>query len=280
MEELGIVAGLLVVANLMFTYQAFRYPAVFKGNLLEVDKIVEGKEYKRVFTSGFIHTNWLHLMLNMTALLAFSVGVESGLSSENFIMIYLGSLLGGNLLALFIHRYHGHYQLLGASGAVSGIIFSTIVLSPSVTVSSFLIPVEIPGWILGVAFVLASLMANRSTYGKMGHEAPLGGVIAGVMLTALIEPSILQTHPWVIAAILIPIFAFLYILVCHSAWLTMSAFTSPPKTHVRRKMVARKNPQQEMDELLDKISQHGYESLSRAEKTRLQQISKKLIERN
>jgi membrane associated rhomboid family serine protease len=112
-----------------FTNQLF-----FDAYKFEVDKILINKDYKRLITAGFLHSGWSHLILNMLTLLLFSESIERYLGESLFLIIYLASLVGSCLFALFIHRNHGDYSAVGASGAVSGIVFASIALFPGMGV--------------------------------------------------------------------------------------------------------------------------------------------------
>ena len=125
---IGIVLTLLIGAT---SYKGFRDMGYFERYVFDVDKILIDKEYRRLISSGFLHGGWFHLGLNLIALISFSAAVESQLGPGLFTLIFFVSLIGGNLLSLYIHRNHGDYSALGASGAVSGIIASSIILLKS-----------------------------------------------------------------------------------------------------------------------------------------------------
>lgn len=140
------IFGLLIIsANVIISYFGFTNSHFFESCTFHVDRILIKKEYKRLITSGFIHLDWGHLIFNMLSLFFFYDYVEMFLGNIEFVILYFGSLLGGNLLALYIHRQHGDYSAAGASGAVSGVIFASIALFPGMGVGAFLIPVHIPG---------------------------------------------------------------------------------------------------------------------------------------
>ena len=115
--------------------------------------------YLPFFTNMFLHGGWLHLLLNMFSLLAFSGFMELYLGPLRFILLYFGSMVGGDLLALWIHRNNGSYNSVGASGAVCGLIFAAIALVPGMSIGFFF---ALPGWLYGLLFVLYSIYGIRS----------------------------------------------------------------------------------------------------------------------
>src|SRR5215213_4663240 len=107
MSDTGIVGIILIIANVVFSYKGFTNQLFFESYMFEVDKILIKKDYKRIFSSGFLHVSWTHLIFNMISLLAFSGLIESALGGFKFLLIYFVSLAGGNLFSLLIHRNHG-----------------------------------------------------------------------------------------------------------------------------------------------------------------------------
>src|ERR1700754_1606836 len=129
MTDTGIIGLILIIANFAISYKGFTNEAFFDRYKFEVDKILINKDYKRLVTSGFLHVSWSHLIFNMISLYFFS-GVESYLGSGRFLIIYFSSLVGGELLSLLVHKNHGEYSSVGASGAICGIIFAAIAILP------------------------------------------------------------------------------------------------------------------------------------------------------
>src|SRR5664279_1898625 len=177
MTNTGIITLILIIVNIAFSYKGFTNETFFEGYKFEVDRILINKDYKRLVTSGFLHVSWTHLILNMFSLYAFSGSIESDLGGLQFLLIYFVSLVGGNLLCLFIHRNHGDYSAVGASGAVSGIIFASIALYPGMGIGFFGLPFSIPGWLYGILYVLYSIYGIKSGKDNIGHEAHLGGAL-------------------------------------------------------------------------------------------------------
>ena len=140
----GIISLLLIILTVLISYRGFKDHRFFENHTFEVEKVLLYKQYIRMVSSGFLHVNWMHLLLNMFSLLMFSGGLERYLGPFGFLLIYFSSLIGGNLLALLIHRNHGEYSAVGASGAVNGIIFASIALFPGMSIGLFLLPISMP----------------------------------------------------------------------------------------------------------------------------------------
>ena len=229
MTDIGIIGLILIIANIAFSYKGFTDETFFDGNKFEVDRILINKEYKRLVTSGFLHVTWTHLIFNMLSLYAFSGLIESILGGLNFLIIYFLSLVGGDLLSLFVHRNHGDYNSVGASGAVCGIIFASIALFPGMDIGFFWLPLSIPSWLYGILYVLYSIYGIKSKKDNIGHEAHLGGALIGMTAALLIEPSAFLENYLTILIIVVPTIAFIYLIITRPHILLIDNFYF--KTH-------------------------------------------------
>ncbi len=276
-DEIGIIGFILVLINFVFTYRGLTNSSFQERYKFEVDAILISKQYERLITSGFLHVNWLHFIFNMVALLAFSSVLEMQIGIFNFLIIYFASLIGGDLLSLFVHRNHGNYSAVGASGAVFGIVFAYIVCFPNADIGLFLIPFEIPGWIFALLMIAMSIYGIKSNKSNIGHDAHLGGALIGVLTTILIFPKILLANYIFILAITIPAIVFIYLIVTKPHLLLIDNFyynNNKKYFSIEQKYHDTKaNQQKELDKLLDKISAKGIESLSKSEKEKLNKLS-------
>lgn len=208
-----IVTLALIAANILISYKGFRDPAFFDRNLFEVGRVLHRREYGRLFMSGFLHVDWTHLLFNMFSLYSFSMIMERILGPVSILIIYFASLIGGDLLALFIHRNHPGYRAVGASGAVSGVIFAAIAIVPDIHVSLFLIPVGIPGWLFGICYVIYSMYGIRTSLGNIGHEAHLGGALVGLATAVILVPAVLRLNTLPVVLIGVAGTAFLLLVI-------------------------------------------------------------------
>jgi membrane associated rhomboid family serine protease len=258
------ITYLIILANVILSVKGFQNASFLEKSLFRTNRILYFKEYGRVFYSGFVHANWPHLIFNMYSLYSFGEILEASCGSVFFSCIYLASLMGSSLLSLFLHRHQPEYAALGASGAVNGVIFSTIVLFPGIPVFF-----GIPGWIFAIIYTLYTVYGMRSQMDNIGHDAHLGGAIFGIITTILFMPFVLETEPYLIASILVPSIVFLYLMVQQPHLIGLE-----PRFPQKRKTTKtddhynhiRAEKQKEMDRILEKINQSGMNSLSDYEK--------------
>lgn len=278
MNGTGTVGIILIIINVLFSYKGLTNNLFMEGYTFGVDRILINKDYKRLITSGFLHVSWLHLIFNMFSLLAFSGQVESYLGPLQFLIVYMISLIGGNLFALYIHRNHGDYRAAGASGAICGIIFASIALFPGMGIGVFMLPVSIPAWLYGLVYVLFSIYGIRSKAGNVGHEAHLGGAVAGMVIALLMHPDAIAANYITILIILVPTAVFIYMIVTRPQTLLVdSRFIREHQNYYsidHKYNAARNARQQEIDVILDKINRKGIDSLSAKEKQTLEDYSR------
>lgn len=184
---------LLIIANVLVSMKGFNDYSFLDTYKFQVGKIISGEKI-RTLTSGFLHVDWMHLGFNMYALYLFGGIVASFLGMVNFVIIYFVSLLAGSLYSLYFHKNEPYYSAVGASGAVSGIIYASILLYPAMELYLFFIPIPIPGYIFGVGYLLYSIYGMKKQLGNIGHSAHLGGAMGGFAITLLISPSLFTTN--------------------------------------------------------------------------------------
>ena len=199
----GIVVG-LIVANVVFSYKGITEPSFLNTYKFQIAAILRGERF-RMLSSGFLHVDYLHLGFNMYALYLFASPVLGTLGNVPFLILYFGSLLLGNVFTLFYHKKESYYSAVGASGAVSGIVYSAIVLYPEMTLYLFPLPVPIPGYLFGIGYLLYSMYGMKKQLGSVGHSAHLGGAVGGFFITILLYPQVLVAHKTLIILLAVPI---------------------------------------------------------------------------
>jgi len=159
-------------------------------------RILKNREYYRMITGGFVHGGLGHLVFNMITLFYFGPVLEVRLGSVGFLALYFGAELAAHALTLWLHKDSPSYSAVGASGAISGVVVSFSLFYPLRQIYLFLIPVGIPAWIFAMAFIVFSAVAMKRKVnpqaGGIAHEAHLGGALAGLVLTALMQPSVIS----------------------------------------------------------------------------------------
>ncbi len=279
MGSSGIISFIIILNTCIFTYQGFKNHLFFEKYKFNVDKVILNKEYWRLLTSGLVHVSWMHLIFNMLTLYLLSSVLEQQVGTFKFILIYLAGLIGGNLFALLIHRRHGDYSSAGASGAVNAVIFASIALFPGMSIGLFFIPISIPGWLFAIVYTLYSIYAVRSKQDNIGHEAHLGGALAGVLTAILLYPTALVDNYIPILATLVPIGLFIYFVLTRPGILLIDNFFF--KKHQKYTIdqeynLSRKKKEIQLDEILDKIQKNGINKLTKEEMKKLKEFSKQL----
>lgn len=276
MTEFGIVGLAIIIITVLASYQGFRNPAYLSQYAFRVKDILYKREYYRLLTSGFLHVGWVHLLMNMLTFYWFSSSVEDMVGYRNYAIIYFGSMLGGSLLSLLLHRRESEYTAVGASGAISGLVFAAIALFPEIKVG---IPevLMVPGWLYGLLYVLFCAYGITKRLGNIGHDAHLGGGLVGLLTVVLMRPELLRTNALAIGAVLLPALVFFILLLRKpGALLTGSLIKATPDYQtIDDQYQTRQHTQEaELDALLDKISHKGFDSLSAREKRQLEELSR------
>jgi len=199
----------IIIVNVITSMKGFKDYSFINSYKFQINRILAGEKI-RMLTSGFLHVDWTHLGFNMYALYLFGAIVTNGMGTLSFVIIYLGGLLTGSLYSLLFHKKEPYYSAVGASGAVSGILFSGIILAPNKLYNFIFFPfVDIPGYILGVGYLLYSIYGMKKQLGNVGHAAHLGGAMGGFVLTLILKPEVFVTHTFVVALLAIPIILLL-----------------------------------------------------------------------
>ena len=204
MQNINIATLIIILANAAISIKGFNDFTFFEKYKFNIAGIRRGEQI-RMFTSGFLHVDFSHLLFNMLTLYFFADVVISTVGVTKFALIYLASLLVGNLLSLFFHKEEYHYSAVGASGAVTGVLYSAILFYPDMGLYLFFIPIAIPAWIFGLLYLLYSIYGMKSRMGNIGHDAHFGGAIAGYVLTIAFVPSLLETSLWIVLVLAVPI---------------------------------------------------------------------------
>jgi membrane associated rhomboid family serine protease len=186
------VTGLLIAVSVAISLYAFgefkagRAPERF---LFEPAEVIHGRNLQGLLLSCFSHGDAAHLAFNMFTLAFFGPVIERELGPLLMLALYLASEAGAVLLTLERHRHDPGYRALGASGAISGVLFAAIVLQPTMGVGILFIPFAIPAPIFAVAYIAGSIVGARRRLGNVGHEAHIGGALTGFVMAALLLPE-------------------------------------------------------------------------------------------
>lgn len=192
---------IILVATIAMSYYGFNNATFFNRYMFNVGAVQKG-DYVRLISSGFLHANWEHLIFNMISLFFFYEVVTDSMGELLFVFIYFGSMLLGNIFSLQIYKRQSYYSAIGASGAVSGIIFTAIALYPKAIKVNFL-----PGWLFGALYFGYSvfMMFNPQKGDNLGHSAHIGGALFGLAVVVLYAPTIVVHNALYLGIMALPL---------------------------------------------------------------------------
>jgi len=194
----------LIAANVIFSYLGFQDESFLRKYEFHVGSIRAGQQI-RMLSSAFLHADVPHLVFNMLTLYFFAPVVTDYLGIFSFLLIYFGSLACASMLTLYLHRDEYGYRAVGASGAVTGILYAAILIQPDMGIYMFFIPIAIPAYIFGILYLLYSIYGMRTRLGNIGHTAHFGGAVGGYVLTLCKAPQLLSENPLMAGLLAIPI---------------------------------------------------------------------------
>jgi membrane associated rhomboid family serine protease len=202
--NLHIATIAVIAANILVSLKGFKDYVFFERYKFNIGAI-QGGQKDRMLTSGFLHVDGSHLLLNMFTLYFFADVVIQWLGPVKFLIIYLISLIAGSLLALSFHKKEPYYSAVGASGAVTGVLYAAILLQPDMRLALMFIPIPLPAYILGIGYLMYSIYGMKKRLGNIGHTAHFGGAVGGYITTLIFVPSIVTTHPVMVLLLALPI---------------------------------------------------------------------------
>lgn len=206
---MDLLIWIIIGANVAVSIKALNDAYFFSKYEFRIGAIAAGEQL-RMLTSGFLHADFMHLAFNMFTLYFFAPTVLAHINDMYFVFLYLGSLVGGNLLTLYFYKNNPGYRAVGASGAVMGVVYAAILLEPNMSLYFYFIPIPIPGYVFGVGYLLYSIYGMKNKRDNIGHAAHFGGAIMGYLLIIMQDLSILTTNTKMVVLLLIPIAVLWY----------------------------------------------------------------------
>jgi membrane associated rhomboid family serine protease len=188
----SIVTFVLIAVTVLVSWQAFERPRLLERLILWPPAIDRRKEFDRLVTHGFIHADWQHLLFNMITLFFFGRLVEGAfmpyIGAFGFVLFYLSAILVAILPTYLRHRHDPNYRSLGASGAVSAVLFAFILIQPWSLIFVFFVP--IPAILYAVLYIGYSIWMDKHGGDNINHSAHLWGAGYGVLFTVMMEPRV------------------------------------------------------------------------------------------
>ncbi len=195
-----MITLLIVILTVLTSVAAFRREELFYKLDLSPARIVHQKEYYRIFTHAFLHADYFHLGINMLVLYSFGTYVEKIFSELElaglifsgpffYILLYVTSIALASLPTVTRNRNNEHYSAVGASGAVSAIVFTYIFFAPLEKILFYMI-LPIPGILFGVLYLVYSSYMSRRKNDNINHSAHFWGAVVGFLFPILLDPSL------------------------------------------------------------------------------------------
>lgn len=183
----------IIIFTCLVSISAFSNGKLMDDLIFYAPAIAKRRQYYRFLSHGFLHADYLHLAFNMIALYSFGEAVEKILYSNDcvfgtkgklfYILLYLGGLIVASIPDYLKHKDNYNYKSLGASGAVSSVIFAAIALLPQLPIRFFFIPIDIPGYVFGLLYLVVSAYLDKRGGGNINHSAHFWGAAFGLIFT-------------------------------------------------------------------------------------------------
>jgi len=191
---------ILIFVNVVASIYAWNRQEKLYAWMLNPYAVVHRRQYYRIISSGFIHHDWVHLIFNMITFYFFGGNMEyifsylyGGNGIVYFLILYFLGMIVADIPSVIKHRDHPNYNSLGASGAVSAVLFASILFNPTNKIYLFFIPVGIPGYIFGILYLIYSYYQGRKMADNINHDAHLYGALFGILFSIFIRPAVVPS---------------------------------------------------------------------------------------
>lgn len=184
------VASIIFIFTIITSLYAFNDHQLYGKFMLHPYTVSKGKNLYTFITSGLIHADYMHLFFNMFTFLFFAFSLERMMGHWQFGLLYLVSLILSDIPSVIKHKHHFWYNSLGASGAISAVLFSYILFEPLTTIGVMFIPM--PALVFAVLYLVYSWYMAKNAKDNIGHDAHFFGAITGLIFTVIFVPGIVQ----------------------------------------------------------------------------------------
>lgn len=167
----------------------FVAPALIEKSLFRPYWFLRSQEYSTAINSGFVHADLGHLLFNALTYYFFAFPLEQRIGTGKFLLLYFAGLLLSQVGSFIKHRDNPDYATLGASGAISAVLFASIVYNPGQSLFILPIPFPIPAPLFAVGYLAYTYWSARHPRGRINHDAHLGGALTGLAFVALFDPQ-------------------------------------------------------------------------------------------
>lgn len=185
----SLTLWIILLNTIVSLYALYVDGRVLDKGMLRPYRTFRNKTWYELITSGFLHANLTHLLVNMFVLYFFGTVIESVLGPIHFLMLYFSGLLISSIPSLVKHKDNPEYATIGASGAVEAVLFSFIFIYPTEKLILILLPIPIPAWLFGLAFLAYSIFEGKRGKGNVNHGAHIAGAVWGILYLILFVPN-------------------------------------------------------------------------------------------
>ena len=179
----------ILVLTIIVSVIGLASPKVIERSLLRPYLVARGSGYAGLLTSGFVHANVGHLVFNLITFYSFGFPLESAIGSIRFVALYFSALLISGIGTCYKHRDDPAYASLGASGAILGVLFASIVYFPRQSLYILPLPVPIPAPLFAVGYLAFSWYSSRTKRGNINHDAHIFGALTGLAFVLVTDPT-------------------------------------------------------------------------------------------
>lgn len=196
MENISITIGIIVITCLI-SFSAFSSQKIMNDLIMWPTEMREKNQWYRFISSGFLHGDIVHLIFNMVTLFMFGQGIVEPACEElsgkwMYLVLYFGGMVIADIPSYLKHKDDYQYRSLGASGAVSAVVFAGIVFFPTMKMGLFFIPPIIPAYIFGPLYLLYCVWAAKQSRDNINHDAHLWGALFGLVFPIALHPYLFQ----------------------------------------------------------------------------------------
>lgn len=198
---------LFIAISAIFSFLAFSNQSLFDNLKFNPYIILNRKQWYRFFSYSVIHADWMHLMINMFVLYSFGGIVEryfvNYFDSKGYLyfgLLYIGSVFMSVVPSFEKHKKNAYYNAVGASGAVSAVVFSNIIFNPMGKIGFMFLPFAMPSFVFGLLYLVYSAYMSRKGTDNIGHDAHFFGALFGMMFTIAVKPALFMSFIYQIRA--------------------------------------------------------------------------------
>jgi len=187
---LAPVASVIFTVTIAISLFAFYNDNLYTRFILQPYNVSRGKHLYTLITSGFIHADWTHLLFNMMTFYFFAFQLETTIGHWQFALLYGVSLILSDIPTVIKHKNDFWYRSLGASGAISAVVFSAILFNPLGKMMLLFLPIPIPAVLFGILYLVYCTYASKRGIGNINHDAHFFGALSGILITIILIPQI------------------------------------------------------------------------------------------